>query len=158
MIKFGALAFILFLPTTDAINFQLLGGIWIIQTLPIVFLGLYTHWFHRYALAIGLIGGLIVGTWMVVIQNFVSSIYTISIAGIRIPVYAAVSALVVNLVFCVVLTLLFGLLVPRQEGMAQDQQTLTRTLFSALERPRWKLRLAEVLVSMTLPSRRRRTS
>ena len=107
VIKFGALAFILFLPTTDAINFQLLGGIWIIQTLPVVFLGLYTRWFHRYALAIGLIGGLIAGTWMVVIQNFVSSIYTISIARIRIPVYAAVSALVVNLFFCVVLTLLF---------------------------------------------------
>jgi SSS family solute:Na+ symporter len=107
VIKLGALAFILFLPTTDAINFQLLGGIWIIQTLPVVFLGLYTHWFHRYALAIGLIGGLIAGTWMVVIQNFVSSVYTISIAGLRIPVYAAVSALVVNLVFCVVLTLLF---------------------------------------------------
>jgi SSS family solute:Na+ symporter len=107
VIKLGALAFILFLPTTDAINFQLLGGIWIIQTLPVVFLGLYTHWFHRYALAIGLIGGLIAGTWMVVIQNFVSSVYTISIAGLRIPIYAAVSALVVNLLFCVVLTLLF---------------------------------------------------
>jgi len=107
VIKFGALAFILFLPTTDAINFQLLGGIWIIQTLPVVFLGLYTRWFHRYALAIGLIGGLIAGTWMVVTQNFVSSIYTISISRIRIPVYAAVSALVVNLVLCVVLTLLF---------------------------------------------------
>ncbi len=107
VIKLGALAFILLLPTTDAINFQLLGGIWIIQTLPVVFLGLYTNWFHRLALAIGLIGGLITGTWMVVIQNFGSSVYTISIAGLRIPIYAAVSALVVNLVFCVVLTLLF---------------------------------------------------
>jgi hypothetical protein len=34
-------------------------------------------------------------------------VYTISIAGLRIPVYAAVSALIVNLVSCVVLTLLF---------------------------------------------------
>jgi solute:Na+ symporter, SSS family len=109
-IKFGALAFILFLPTTDVINFQLLGGIWIIQTLPAVFLGLYTNWFHRHALAIGLVGGLIVGTWMVVIQNFVSSVYTVSVAGLSIPVYAAVSALVVNLVFCTVLTLLFRMI------------------------------------------------
>jgi SSS family solute:Na+ symporter len=107
VIKLGALAFILLLPTTDAINFQLLGGIWIIQTLPVVFLGLYTNWFHRLALAIGLIAGLIAGTWMVVIQNFVSSVFTISFAGFHIPIYAAVSALVVNLVFCVVLTLLF---------------------------------------------------
>lgn len=106
-IKFGALIFILLLPTTDVINFQLLGGIWIIQTLPAVFLGLYTNWFHRHALAIGLLGGLLVGTWMVIIQNFVSSVYTISFVGLRIPIYSAVSALVVNLVLCTVLTLLF---------------------------------------------------
>ena len=107
IIKLGALAFILLLPTTDVINFQLLGGIWIIQTLPAVFLGLYTSWFHRYALAIGLVGGLVAGTWMVVIQNFVSSVYTISFAGLHIPAYAAVSALIVNLLCCTVLTLLF---------------------------------------------------
>jgi SSS family solute:Na+ symporter len=107
VIKLGALAFILLLPTTDVINFQLLGGIWIIQTLPAVFLGLYTKWFHRHALAIGLVGGLIAGTWMVVIQNFVSSVYPISFAGLKIPVYAAVGALVVNLVICTVLTPLF---------------------------------------------------
>ncbi len=110
IIKLGALAFILLLPTTDVINFQLLGGIWIIQTLPAVFLGLYTPWFHRHALAIGLVGGLIAGTWMVVIQNFVSSVYTISFAGLHIPAYAAVSALVVNLVCCTGLTLLFRML------------------------------------------------
>jgi SSS family solute:Na+ symporter len=110
IIKLGALAFILLLPTTDVINFQLLGGIWIIQTLPAVFLGLYTSWFHRHALAIGLVGGLIAGTWMVVIQNFVSSVYTISFAGLHIPVYAAVSALVVNLVCCTGLTPLFRML------------------------------------------------
>jgi SSS family solute:Na+ symporter len=75
--------------------------------LPAVFLGLYTSWFHRHALAIGLVGGLIAGTWMVVIQNFVSSVYTISFAGLKIPVYAAVGALVVNLVICTVLTPLF---------------------------------------------------
>jgi SSS family solute:Na+ symporter len=110
VIKLGALAFILLLPATDAINFQLLGGIWIIQTLPPVFLGLYTNWFHRHALAIGLIAGLIVGTWLVVIQNFVSSVYTISIAGLHIPAYAAVSALVVNLFCCTAFTLLFRML------------------------------------------------
>ena len=110
VIKLGALAFILLLPTTDVINFQLLGGIWIIQTLPPVFLGLYTNWFHRYALAIGLLAGLMVGTWMVVIQNFVSSVSTISFAGLHIPTYAAVSALVVNLACCTVFTLLFRML------------------------------------------------
>ena len=34
IVKFGALAFIVFAPTQYAIQLQLLGGIWIIQTLP----------------------------------------------------------------------------------------------------------------------------
>src|SRR4029079_18246165 len=36
VIKVGALAFIIFLPTQYAIELQLLGGVWIIQTLPAV--------------------------------------------------------------------------------------------------------------------------
>jgi hypothetical protein len=36
IVKFGALVFILFVPTQYAIQLQLLGGIWIIQTLPAV--------------------------------------------------------------------------------------------------------------------------
>ena len=34
IVKVGALVFILFVPTKYAIQLQLLGGIWIIQTLP----------------------------------------------------------------------------------------------------------------------------
>ena len=36
-----------------AIQLQLLGGIWIIQTLPAVMLGAYTRWFNRWALLVG---------------------------------------------------------------------------------------------------------
>src|SRR3569623_1732714 len=42
IVKVGAVAFILALPLTYAIQLQLLGGIWIIQTLPAIVLGLYT--------------------------------------------------------------------------------------------------------------------
>src|SRR4030088_2627306 len=41
IVKLGALVFILFVPTQYAIYLQLLGGIWIIQTLPAVMLGLH---------------------------------------------------------------------------------------------------------------------
>src|SRR5690242_2535185 len=34
VVKFGALVFVLGLGTQDAINFQLLGGVWILQTMP----------------------------------------------------------------------------------------------------------------------------
>lgn len=106
VVKIGALVFILFLPATLAINFQLLSNIWIIQTLPAVFIGLYTNWFHRRALIIGIMSGLVVGTLMVVVQNF-DSVYPLFFGGITIPMYAAIPSLIVNLVLSAVLTPLF---------------------------------------------------
>ena len=53
IVKFGALVFIVFVPTQYAIQLQLLGGIWIIQTLPAVMLGVYTRWFNDWALLVG---------------------------------------------------------------------------------------------------------
>src|SRR5579885_34033 len=97
LVKLGALAFILFFPTTLAINLQLLSTIWIVQTLPAVFLGLYTNWFHRRALLIGLVSGLVVGTWLIVAHNFLSSIATIELGALHVPVYVALIALAVNL-------------------------------------------------------------
>ena len=46
----GALLFIILLPKEYAIYFQLLGGIWIIQTFPALILGLYTRWLDPKAL------------------------------------------------------------------------------------------------------------
>ncbi len=62
VVKFGALVFILFVPTQYAIQLQLLGGIWIIQTLPAVILGLYTRWFDDWALLVGWAAGMVAGT------------------------------------------------------------------------------------------------
>ena len=109
LVKLGALAFILFFPTTLAINLQLLSTIWILQTLPVVFLGLYTSWFHRGALLIGLISGLVVGTALVVQQNFGSSIFTLKFGNFSLPLYVAVIALALNLLVCTALTPLFHL-------------------------------------------------
>src|SRR5579883_2930745 len=50
VVKFGALAFILFVPSQYAINLQLLGGIWILQTFPAIIFGLFTRWFRPKAL------------------------------------------------------------------------------------------------------------
>ena len=62
IVKFGALVFILFVPTQYAIQLQLLGGIWIIQTLPAVMLGVYTRWFNEWALLVGWAVGIAAGT------------------------------------------------------------------------------------------------
>jgi len=104
VVKFGALVFILGLPTTDIINFQLLGGAWILQTLPAVFLGLYTNWLHRWALIAGWTGGMIAATEMVVSQNF-KPIFPLHFGGLSVSIYAGVAALIINLGLVTLLTL-----------------------------------------------------
>jgi solute:Na+ symporter, SSS family len=63
LVKFGALAFVLFVSTTYALDLQLLGGVWILQTFPAIVVGLYTRWFHRWALLAGWAVGMGWGTW-----------------------------------------------------------------------------------------------
>jgi solute:Na+ symporter, SSS family len=109
VVKFGALAVILWLPTKLAINFQLFSNFLIIQTLPAVFIALYTRWFHKYALMIGILGGLAVGGSMAVAEKF-ASVYPLVIGGVSIPVYIAIAALVVNLFLSVVFTFVFRML------------------------------------------------
>ena len=62
VVKFGALVFILFLPTQFALDLQLLGGLWILQTFPAVVFGLYTRWFRAPALLVGWAVGFVGGT------------------------------------------------------------------------------------------------
>jgi SSS family solute:Na+ symporter len=107
VVKFGALVFIIFLPTQYAINLQLLGGVWIIQTLPAIVVGLYTRWLHRWALLIGWAIGMLAGTAMAVSQNF-GSVYPLQFLGSTIPGYAAFYAFVLNLVVTVILTWVFN--------------------------------------------------
>ncbi|GDY45391.1 hypothetical protein SANT12839_062730 [Streptomyces antimycoticus] len=63
LVKVGALIFVLGMDKTVAINFQLLGGIWILQTFPALVGGLFTRWFHRWALLAGWAVGMVYGTW-----------------------------------------------------------------------------------------------
>jgi SSS family solute:Na+ symporter len=113
VVKFGALFFVLFLPSEFAINLQLLGGVWIMQTLPAIVIGLYTRWFHRWALLAGWAVGMIYGTWTSYvqpsatnpdIQNFGSPLALIPGAETT-KIYIALLALILNLLVAVVLTL-----------------------------------------------------
>ena len=62
-VKGFALIFVLTLDKQNAINFQLLGGIWILQTFPAIVFGLYTRWFHRWGLLAGWAWGMAYGTF-----------------------------------------------------------------------------------------------
>ncbi len=106
VVKLGALLAIIFIPATQIINFQLLGGIIIIQTLPAVFLGLYTNWFNRWALIIGWAGGMIAGIYMFIAAND-GSVFTFVIGGQKYGIYSALSSVILNVVLAVILTPIF---------------------------------------------------
>jgi SSS family solute:Na+ symporter len=97
IVKLGALAFILAMPHAYAIQLQLLGGIWIIQTLPAVVLALYVPRLHARALFAGWACGLVAGTAMAWSLHFKSAIYTLHIGALSLPCYAALAALLINM-------------------------------------------------------------
>jgi SSS family solute:Na+ symporter len=108
IVKVGALVFILALPLQYAIQLQLLGGIWISQTIPSVIVGLYTRWLNPWALLIGWAAGLICGTWMAGTTGFQSATYPLQLDGLTIPGYAALYALALNFALCLVLSPIFN--------------------------------------------------
>jgi len=109
VVKVGALVFILYVPTKYAIQLQLLGGIWIIQTLPAVMFGVFTRWFNSWALLIGWAVGTYVGTSMAIAANLAAA-YPLTIGSYSFPGYTAFYTLLLNLVIAIVLTPVFKLM------------------------------------------------
>src|SRR5262249_21353892 len=115
----GALIFVLGLKVDYAIQLQLLGGILICQTLPAVLVGLYVR-LNPWALLAGIATGVGVGTWMFVDMGFKTT-YPLHLFGVTIPCYAAVSALLLNLLVAFALTpLLNGISRGSDETAAED--------------------------------------
>jgi SSS family solute:Na+ symporter len=96
-IKFIALAFVFVVPATYAIQLQLLGGILITQTLPAVFIALFTRKLHPHATLAGLIAGLASGVYLVLYANKFGPIVTslFNVGGYLI--YINLLALAINL-------------------------------------------------------------
>jgi SSS family solute:Na+ symporter len=107
IVKVGALVFILFVPTEYAVQLQLLGGIWIIQTLPPVILGAYTRGLNAWALLAGWAVGMFSGTWMAIAVKLTNT-YSLHIAGHVFPGYSAVYSVILNLLVAVILTPVFN--------------------------------------------------
>jgi solute:Na+ symporter, SSS family len=109
LVKVGALAFAIQLSKTFSINLQLLGGVWILQTFPAIVAGLYTRWFHRWALVIGWAAAMVYGTIEAYRTPGGGQLHfgasTAPILGHII--YIGFAAFVINLVISVVLTLIF---------------------------------------------------
>ncbi|KRE55670.1 sodium:solute symporter [Phycicoccus sp. Soil748] len=113
LVKAFALVFVLTLDKQNAINFQLLGGIWILQTFPAIVFGLYTRWFHRWALLVGWAIGMVYGT--VTAYNVINPATKGHFGGSldMIPTigkmgYIGMTAFVINLVIAAVLSFVFN--------------------------------------------------
>jgi SSS family solute:Na+ symporter len=121
VVKLGALGFVL-IPgaTVYAINLQLLGGVWILQIFPAVVFGLFTRWFHRWALLAGWAVGMVVGTWIAYSVNFTST-FNLTIGGHTYGVYTALAAFILNVAVAGILTfVLNGLKAPQGADATAD--------------------------------------
>ena len=122
VVKFGAVAFILFIDPQFSIDLQLIGGVIILQTLPAVAIALYTRWLHSKALIAGWVVGM---AWALYLlwtipnpaigkEHFGGSALTLSqlsivgwhpFAGSTMQIYVGVVALVANLLVGALVTI-----------------------------------------------------
>src|ERR1700712_1249108 len=122
VVKFGAVAFILFIDPQFSIDLQLIGGVIILQTLPSVAIALYTRWQHSRALIAGWAVGMAWGLYLLyTIPNpnngklhFGGSALALSNVNLfgwhpfgvsKVQIYVGIVALVANLIVVLVVTL-----------------------------------------------------
>ncbi|PLZ03522.1 sodium:solute symporter [Burkholderia sp. WAC0059] len=103
LVKFGALLFIVFLPTQYAIDLQLLGGVWILQIFPAVVFSLYTRRLSTPGLFLGWLAGIVIGTGLAISQGL-KPVYALHVGTQTWPLYIGLIALVVNIVVTVVVS------------------------------------------------------
>ena len=144
VVKGFALVFVLTLDKQNAINFQLLGGIWILQTFPAVVFSLFTRWFHRWGLLAGWAVGMVYGTVEAyqVVNPATGKHFGGSLAlmpGIEQMGYIAMTAFVLNLVVSVVLS---AILNATKVSNGQDE-TIAFDYFADADDPRVQKDLAE---------------
>jgi SSS family solute:Na+ symporter len=102
VVKFLALAFILTVPAQYAIYYQTGGGVWILQTLPAVFLALFVPWLDRWATLLGWAVGMAWGTYLLISLGFKSSLYPFQVGGHIWILYIGIPAIVANLLVALV--------------------------------------------------------
>ena len=105
VVKIGALAFILAIPTKFALDFQLLGGVLMIQVFPAMVFGLFTRRIHGTPLLIGWAVGLASGIFLAWGPTAWSPTW-VTPAGFA--VYIGLFSLLLNVVVAVLLSFLLA--------------------------------------------------
>jgi solute:Na+ symporter, SSS family len=112
LLKLGAVGVIVGLKLTFALEFQLIGGVVVIEILPSVVLGLYTRWYHRWALVTGWIVGMGLSVYMLYVTpgktatHFGSASFAFSTWGLHtsLTIWTGIVGVVANLVVATALT------------------------------------------------------
>lgn len=108
--KFLALLFIFVISANSALQLQLLGGIIILQTLPAIFLTMYTKRLNKYGLIVGWVGGMALGIYLELAANKFGSLST-TLLNVGSPVgyiFVGLAALALNLLLVLVISLALG--------------------------------------------------
>jgi SSS family solute:Na+ symporter len=104
VVKVGALIAIIVLPIQFALDLQLLGGMWIIQTLPALVFGLFMNWFRAPALLAGWAVGFIGGTYMAYTDGL-KPLHTLHFGDATVTLYTGLLALAINIVVAVIVNM-----------------------------------------------------
>jgi len=128
ILKLGAVAVIVSLKLTFALEFQLIGGVIVIQILPAVVLGLYTRWFHRWALAVGWLVGMGLSVYMLYVtksltaNHFGGASFALSTWGFhtKLTIWTGLVGVAVNLIVAAVLTPLLAWLPKGRDETTPD--------------------------------------
>ncbi|MGB7798567.1 MAG: sodium:solute symporter family protein [Pseudonocardiaceae bacterium] len=135
VVKFGAVAMLVLLNPQYSLDLQLIAGVIILQTLPLVAIALYTRWFHPWALIAGWATGMAWGLFMLIsIPNLHTGIAALELGrlwilgwvpfpGSPVQIYPGFVALVGNLIVATVATAVLRRLIPARAR--QQRPTLT---------------------------------
>ncbi len=120
MFKFIALTFIFVVSSTYSLELQLVGGIIILQTLPSIFLALYSNKLNKWAVGVGWLAGQLTGLGLLIDANFIvahgTSITTVFFK-FSTPLgffYAGMVGILVNLLFVLAGSLVAGTIRPQK--------------------------------------------
>jgi solute:Na+ symporter, SSS family len=106
-VKLGALMFIMCFPPKFAIDFQLVGGVWILQIFPAVVFSLYTKRLYTLPLFLGWLAGISSGTVLAFTDNL-KPIYDLHFGDLTLSLYIGLIAFTCNIVVVGVCTVLFA--------------------------------------------------
>src|SRR5215472_10990879 len=119
VVKVGALAFILFLPVQFALDLQLLGGLWILQTFPALVFGLFTRWFRAEGLLLGWAVGIGWGTYTAW-SNGLKPLASLSLGDSSYTFFVGLGALILNIVIAVIATVIVQMVMPEKGVTARS--------------------------------------